>query len=143
MTMSWVAEAVATRRAAPKTVYHATLAGSQKAMSDLYFVRVRPLQKDFKKAESQGGGGGGGQQQNQVGALSEQERQIIAATFNIQRDRKTSGSPKLGSGTRSLTSYEPFGRSAGIPNVSVPSLVPVVHAQDKMLRVSPYVAPSA
>ena len=37
-----------------------TVGGSQKAMSDLYFVRVRPLQKDFKKAESQGGGGGGG-----------------------------------------------------------------------------------
>ena len=71
-----------------------TVAGSQKAMSDLYFVRVRPLQKDFKKAESQGGGGGGGQQ-NQVGALSEQQRQIIAATFNIQRDRKTSGAQKL------------------------------------------------
>ena len=68
-----------------------TVAGSQKAMSDLYFVRVRPLQKDFKKAESQAGGGGGAGQQNQVGALSEQERQIIAATFNIQRDRKTSG----------------------------------------------------
>ena len=31
-----------------------TVAGSQKAMSDLYFVRVRPLTKDFKKAESQG-----------------------------------------------------------------------------------------
>jgi hypothetical protein len=72
-----------------------TVAGSQKAMSDLYFVRVRPLQKDFKKAESQGGGGGGGGGQNQVGALSEQERQILAATFNIHRDRKASGPQKL------------------------------------------------
>src|SRR6186713_712366 len=34
--------------------------GSQQVLSDMYFVRVRPLQKDFKKAESQGGGGGGG-----------------------------------------------------------------------------------
>ena len=72
--------------------------GSQKAMSDLYFVRVRPLQKDFRKAESQGGGGGGQGQQNQVGALSEQERQIIAATFNIQRDRKTAGAEKTKQG---------------------------------------------
>ena len=72
-----------------------TVAGSQKAMSDLYFIRVRPLTKDFKKAESQGGGGQGQGQQNQVGALSEQERQIIAATFNIQRDRKTSNAQKV------------------------------------------------
>src|SRR4029078_2798536 len=71
--------------------------GSQKAMSDLYFVRGRPLQKDFRKAESQGGGGGQ-QGQNQVGALSEQERQIIAATFNLQRDLKTAGAEKTKQG---------------------------------------------
>jgi hypothetical protein len=71
-----------------------TVVGSQKALSDLYFIRVRPLAKDFKKAESQAGGGGQGQQ-NQVGALSEQERQIVAATFNIQRDRKTASAQKL------------------------------------------------
>src|SRR5258708_31168676 len=65
-----------------------TVSGSQKALSDLYFIRVRPLAKDFKKAESQAGGGGGQGQQNQVGALSEQERQIIAATLNVQRHRK-------------------------------------------------------
>lgn len=64
--------------------------GPKPAMSDMYFVRVRPLSKDFKRAQSdaQQGGGGGGGGQNQVGALSEQQRQIIAATFNVQRDRK-------------------------------------------------------
>jgi hypothetical protein len=63
--------------------------GPKRAMSDMYFVRIRPLGKEFRRAQSdaqQGGGGGG--QQNQVGALSEQQRQIIAATFNVQRDRK-------------------------------------------------------
>src|SRR4051794_31512704 len=74
-----------------------TVAGSQKALSDMYFIRVRPLTKDFKKAESQAQGGGG--QQNQVGKLSEQERQIIAATFNLQRDRKSSGPEKLKQGS--------------------------------------------
>src|SRR5258708_20474141 len=71
------------------------VSGSQKALSDLYFIRVRPLAKDFKKAESQAGGGGGQGQQNQVGALSEQERQIIAPTFNVQRDRKAASAQKL------------------------------------------------
>src|SRR3954469_1214180 len=70
--------------------------GSKPAMSDMYFVRVRPLSKEFKKAESNaGGGGGGGGGGGQVGALSQQQRQIIAATFNINRDRKTMAADKL------------------------------------------------
>ena len=64
-----------------------TVPSPQKGTSDMYFIRVRPLQKDFRKADSQAGAGQGGQ--NQVGALSEQERQIISATFNLQRDRKS------------------------------------------------------
>lgn len=71
--------------------------GPKPAMSDMYFVRVRPLSKDFRRAQSdaqqQGGGGGGGG--NQVGALSEQQRQIISATFNLQRDRKKLGGDKV------------------------------------------------
>ena len=70
--------------------------GGKKATSDIYFVQVRPLKKDFKRAESMaGGGGGGGGQDNQVGALSQQQRQIISATFNINRDRKTMSAEKL------------------------------------------------
>ena len=70
------------------------------ATSDIYFVRIRPLSKDFKAAQSQaqgGGGGGGGQQGEQDGPnnLSEQQKKIIAATFNIQRDRKTMNADKL------------------------------------------------
>jgi hypothetical protein len=76
-----------------------SVGGAQKAASDLYFVRVRPLTKDFRKADSQAGGGGGGGQQNQVGGLSEQQRQIIAATFNLQRDRKKSGDAKTKEGS--------------------------------------------
>src|SRR4029079_5603947 len=71
-----------------------TVGGAQKALSDIYFVRVRPLTQGFKKAQSQGVGGGGGGQENQVGKLAEQQRQIISATFNIQRERKTAGSDK-------------------------------------------------
>ena len=65
-------------------------------MSDMYFVRVRPLSKEFRRAQSDaGGGGGGGGGGNQVGALSEQQRQIIAATFNVQRDRKKMTADKV------------------------------------------------
>jgi hypothetical protein len=66
----------------------------QRGLSDMYFVRVRPLEKDFRKADSQAGAQQGGQQ-NQVGALSQQEKQIIAATFNIQRDRSAMTGDRL------------------------------------------------
>ncbi len=39
-----------------------------------------------------GGGGGGG---NQVGQLSQQQREIVAATFNIVRDRAKMSADKF------------------------------------------------
>jgi hypothetical protein len=62
--------------------------GAKTTTSDIYFVNVRPFRKDFKPAQSQAGGGGGGG--GDVGQLSEQQRQIVAATFNTVRDK-----PKL------------------------------------------------
>jgi hypothetical protein len=61
--------------------------GGKTASSDIYFVQIRPFRKDFKPAQSQaqaGGGGGGG---NDVGQLSQQQKEIVAATFNVLRDR--------------------------------------------------------
>ncbi len=63
--------------------------GAKTTTSDIYFVNVRPFRKDFKPAQSQAGGGGGGGG-GDVGQLSEQQRQIVAATFNTVRDK-----PKL------------------------------------------------
>jgi hypothetical protein len=68
--------------------------GPKRAVSDIYFLRVRPFRKDFKPAPSQAGAMGGGAG-GQVGALSEQQRQIIAATFNVVRDRAQLGPDKL------------------------------------------------
>src|SRR5204863_7820784 len=48
--------------------------------------QIRPFRKDYKPAQSMGGGGGGGGGQ-QVGELSRQQREIVAATFNIVRDK--------------------------------------------------------
>src|SRR6185295_65889 len=64
------------------------VAGSKTASSDIYFVQIRPFKKDYKPQQSQAqqGGGGGGQQQN-VGDLSRQQREIVAATFNTVRDK--------------------------------------------------------
>jgi hypothetical protein len=70
--------------------------GAKTASSNLYFLRIRPFKKDFKQAQSQGGGGGGGGgAAGQVEALSEQQRQIISATFNVQRDRRSLSAAKF------------------------------------------------
>jgi hypothetical protein len=70
-------------------------AGPKTATSDIYFLRIRPFGKDFKPAQSMGGGGGGGGGAGgEVGALSQQQRQIIAGTFKVQRDRKEMGAAK-------------------------------------------------
>ncbi len=57
------------------------------AMTDIYFLQVRPFRRDYREAEGgggQGGGGGGGEMEQDLSAL---QRQIIAATFNLVRDR--------------------------------------------------------
>ncbi len=75
------------------------------ATSDMYFLRIRPFDKDFKPAMSMagGGGGGGGGGMDQVGALSQQQRQIIAGTFKMQRDRKQTAADKFREGMTVLT----------------------------------------
>ena len=60
--------------------------GSKTTTSDIYFVQIRPFKKDYKPAQSQAGAGGGGGGQ-QVGQLSQQQREIVSATFNIVRDK--------------------------------------------------------
>ena len=58
--------------------------------SDLYFVQIRAFRRDFRAAQSQaGGGGGGGGGGGDARALSEAQRQVISATFNVIRDRDT------------------------------------------------------
>src|SRR5262245_61441373 len=61
--------------------------GPKTATSDIYFVQIRPFRKDYKQAQSQAMGGGGGGGQQAVGELSRQQREIVAATFNVVRDK--------------------------------------------------------
>ena len=52
--------------------------------SDMYFLNMRPFERAYRQAEEQGGGGGGGGAET---ALSELQRQVIAATFNLIRQK--------------------------------------------------------
>ncbi|HSJ65743.1 MAG TPA: DUF4175 family protein [Gemmatimonadaceae bacterium] len=59
---------------------------TEPARSDIYFLNVRPFGRDYRQAEAGGGGGGGGGETSPQG-LSRQQREIVAATFNVIRDR--------------------------------------------------------
>ncbi|MGH9760429.1 MAG: hypothetical protein ACREAC_06255, partial [Blastocatellia bacterium] len=60
--------------------------GAQEASSDIYFMEVRPFDRQFKQSQQNGGGDGG---DNDSNMLANRQRQIIAATFRIQRDEPT------------------------------------------------------
>ena len=59
--------------------------GSRIASTDIYFIEARPFDRRYSQAEGgmPGGGGGGGME----GTLSVRQRQIVAATFKLIRDK--------------------------------------------------------
>ena len=59
--------------------------GTQSATTDIYFLEMRPFGRDYRQADQGGGGGGGGDGLD--GQFSQQQRQIVAATFKMVRDR--------------------------------------------------------
>src|SRR5690606_33871942 len=72
--------------------------GAKETSSDLYFLTIRPFRRDFRQAQSQaggGGGGGGGRGGDQMGNLSDQQKQVISATHNISRDQKSTAPAAL------------------------------------------------
>ncbi|TDI48334.1 MAG: DUF4175 family protein [Acidobacteria bacterium] len=58
--------------------------GTQVAMTDIYFIEARPFDRQYRQAQGgmQGGGGGG-----MEGTLSLRQREIVAATFKLIRDK--------------------------------------------------------
>ena len=65
-----------------------SLGSDRVVASDIYFLSVRPFERAYRQAEQMGGGGGGGMSPDDM-ALSELQRQVIAATFNLMRQQDT------------------------------------------------------
>lgn len=57
------------------------------ALTDIYFLQVRPFRREFRQAPAGAGGGAGGG--GMAEDLSGLQRQIIAASFNVVRDRES------------------------------------------------------
>ena len=78
-------------------------AGTRQETSDIYFLEIRPFDRDFRQAEQGGGGGGGGGADGMNGELSEQQRQIVAATFRLVRDEDEFDAAELSENLATLT----------------------------------------
>ncbi|MFQ5789476.1 MAG: hypothetical protein ACE5JI_03280 [Acidobacteriota bacterium] len=59
--------------------------GPQTATTDIYFIEARPFDKRYRQAQQLGGGGDAGMD----GTLSIRQRQIVAATFKLIRDKRS------------------------------------------------------
>ena len=58
--------------------------GRQLSTTDIYFMEIRPFDRKFRQADQSGGGGGAGGFDS---SLSRRQRDVIAATFKMVRDR--------------------------------------------------------
>jgi hypothetical protein len=68
----------------------------QKTNTDLYFLEVRPFEEEFYRALSQGGGG-----ENSIG-LAVSQKEIITATWKLERQRQNLSEEELQKGSRAL-----------------------------------------
>ena len=61
--------------------------GVRPASTDIYFIEARPFDRRYSQAEGMPGGGGGGGA-GMEGTLSVRQREIVAATFKLIRDKQ-------------------------------------------------------
>ena len=64
------------------TYYAVAKDRQQSAQTDLFMVQVQPFERRFSEGQAGGAGGGMGDEQ---GAISERQREILLATWNLQR----------------------------------------------------------
>lgn len=79
----------------------------QAVQTDLFMVQVQPFERSFKQAQAGGAGGGGGMGDEQ-GAISERQREILLATWNLQRndERNKRSRQQLEDSARMLSEFQ-------------------------------------
>jgi hypothetical protein len=53
--------------------------------TDLFLIQVQPFDRRYTQSQAAGGGGGGGGGGEQEGRISDRQREILMATFNLSR----------------------------------------------------------
>ncbi len=76
------------------------VSGRQTTTTDIYFMEVRPFDREFRQADQAGAPGGGAGFDS---SLSQRQRDIIAATFKMVRDRSRYSDKEYGENLATLT----------------------------------------
>ena len=58
--------------------------------TDLFLIQVQPFDRRYTQSQAGGGGGGGGEEEDQS-AISQRQREILLATWNLQRTDRAEG----------------------------------------------------
>jgi hypothetical protein len=64
---------------------------STEARSDIFFLEVTPFEQELKAADSQGMGAGGGDNEQSLEELIQGQKEIVTATWNLDRRGRESG----------------------------------------------------
>ncbi len=59
--------------------------------TDLFLIQVQPFDRRFTQSQANGGGGGGGGGDDDQGAISQRQREVLLATWNLQRTDRAEG----------------------------------------------------
>ncbi|MBV8817063.1 MAG: hypothetical protein JO022_01830, partial [Acidobacteriaceae bacterium] len=66
------------------TVYATARDAMHSVKTDMYFIETQPFEREYSQSQQAGGGGGGGQQDDDE--ISSRQKEIIAATWNEQKN---------------------------------------------------------
>jgi hypothetical protein len=90
------------------TYYAVAKDRKQAVQTDLFLIHVQPFERRFTQGQASGGAGGGGAGEEQ-NAISERQREILLATWNLQRlknDSKGREAERIGDNARMLSELQ-------------------------------------
>ncbi|MBI3789725.1 MAG: DUF4175 family protein [Gemmatimonadetes bacterium] len=114
--------------------------GPKVGASDIQFLTIRPFNREYKQNQ-QGGGGGGGDDVN-PGTLVQRQRDIVAGTFKVERDRARTAAATLRTDVSTLHLAQGRLRE-DLSDVLTRVSRPAVQAADSGFRVLAEVLPKA
>ena len=59
--------------------------------TDLFLIQVQPFERRYTQSQANGGGGGGGGGEEDEDQISQRQREVLLATWNLQRNRAKEG----------------------------------------------------
>ncbi|HYG34952.1 MAG TPA: hypothetical protein VEC99_09220, partial [Clostridia bacterium] len=122
----------------------------RRTTGDLFFGEVRPFDEVFREGQGMEGGGqgdSGGESggQNRTSRLTELQKQIISATWKIQRERETATGRQPALEGKTPATSGPQSRNSQSPGVGFRERdsFPVVKVPARVVRVAGQVAPNS